>query len=86
MDRESSRVNFPCPANLEDIRQAIESNSELKAKFGVWTAQTKYLPNYSSRNILSLSKVLVLRMAIKERKGINYIELSRACWINLKPW
>lgn len=34
MDRESSRVNFPCPANPEDIRQAIESNSELKAKFG----------------------------------------------------
>ena len=35
LDKEASRTNFPCPTSPEDIKEAINSNTELKAKFGI---------------------------------------------------
>lgn len=35
LDKEASKTNFPPPASPEDIKEAINSNTELKAKFGI---------------------------------------------------
>ena len=34
MDRESTKISFPPPKSLEDVAEAINSNPEVKAKFG----------------------------------------------------
>lgn len=34
LDKEASHISFPAPKGVEDIRNAINSNPELKAKFG----------------------------------------------------
>lgn len=35
LDRETTKVSFPYPDSPKDIEQAINSNAELKAKFGL---------------------------------------------------
>ena len=35
LDKESHRVSFPPPTSPEEIKQAINSNPELKTKFGI---------------------------------------------------
>ena len=35
LDRETTKVSFPCPNSPEDIEIAINSNTELKTKFGI---------------------------------------------------
>ncbi len=35
LDKEATRINFPCPANLEELEETVKSNPELKAKFDI---------------------------------------------------
>jgi hypothetical protein len=35
LDNEATSVSFPCPSSVEDVKQAINSNTKLKAKFGI---------------------------------------------------